>query len=349
MIHYMPFTYLSDRLIGRVVSAVGSIAVCQTVEALLPANMQHWIQKGAICPVYPVGLNPDQLLKAIDEFNHWGQIHEGRLAAMAGASLSDQSRHPLTDEQAPTRLRDLIRQYKNRPDDTRPDTQFRAALFLAMAQIYDEQQETVSGTLAGVQQMEMEMTSQLAGDLDSLPEPHSGVIPERVAADQDRGLQLTDQRIEAWAVLASGAEIAPHLYLTTSAAVFSALMERLPEAVRIDNWRLPFNKLDSQSVMIPGKGRFGVAVETMAAAADPLSVAMDSVMGDQNDDGVAVVTMAVLPGRKPSQVLEALARGDEAGRKPLQVLSDLAWGEAPGQMAAGEVCNTVFGHLAIGD
>jgi hypothetical protein len=348
MIHYMPFTYLSDLLIGRLASAVGSFSVCQTVEALLPAGMGTWIEKGVVQSIYADGLDSGRLTGAIDAFNQWGRIHEGRLAAMAGMYRSDHNNHSHADEHAPTRLSYLIRQYENQPDD-RPDLLFRAALFLAMAQIHDEQQDTVSGTLAGVQRMEMEMASQLTGDADPLPEPFSEAASHGAPTAWDRGLQLTGQRIAAWAALASRAEVAPHLYLTTSPAVFAALMERLPDAVRVGEWHLPLNRLDSQSAVIPGKGPLDAAVETMATTTDPLNLLMDLGAGDQNGDSPALMTLAILPGSKPHEVLEALARGEGTGSKPHEVLEALVQGDVPLRMMTGKVRNTLFAHLMIRD
>jgi hypothetical protein len=327
MIHYMPFTYMSDRLIGQVTSAVGPFSVCQLAESILPLDMRHWIQKGLVQPLFAGGLNTDQLQKVIAEFNQWGRIHEGRLTAMAGMFLSDQSQFPVLDEQAPTRISTLIRQYENRGADSRPDAVFRAALFLAMAQIYDEQQDEVSGTLTNVQDMEMEMVSQLAGDAAELPKALSATPSGWTGVDPDPGLQLTDQRISAWAVLACRLESAAHLYLTTSPAVFSALLDRWPEACQVIKWRVPFNRSGPESAATPEKSPLNGVIEALATTADPVNVAADQKAGEPSG---AVITICVLPGRKPHEALSGLA------------------GETvPPQMAADVIANTVFGHLAI--
>jgi len=330
MIHYMPFTYLSDGLIGQVASAIGPFSVCQLAESMQPANMRQWIQKGVVGPLCARGLDSDQLLKAIDAFNQWGSLHEGRLAAMAGMCLSDQSQHPGVDEHAPTRISTLIRQYENRGADSRSDAVFRAALFLAMAQINDEQQDEVSSTLAGVRSMEMEMVSQLAGDPAELPKALSAIPSGRTGIDPDRGLQLTDQRISAWAVLACRLETSAHLYLTTSRAVFGALLDRWPEAGQVAKWQVPFNRFGPESAAVLEKSPLDGVIETLATKADPLNVAVDQKESGPNGDTSAVMTICVLPGRKPHEALSGLA------------------GEtAPYQMAADGIANTVFGHLAI--
>lgn len=330
MIHYMPFTYMSDGLIGQVASAVGPFSVCQLAESMQPLDMRHWIQKGLVHPLFAVGLNTDQLHKAIAEFNQWGSIHEGRLAAMAGMCLSDQSQYPVLDEQAPTRISTLIRQYENRSADSRPDTMFRAALFLAMAQIYDAQQDEVSGTLANVQDMEMEMVSQLAGDPAELPKALSATPSGWTGVDPDPGLQLTDQRISAWAVLACRLETSAHLYLTTSRAVFSAMLDRWPEAGQVSKWQVPFKRFGPESAAPPEKSPLNGVIETMATTADPFNVDADQKAGEPSGNTAAVITICVLPGRKPHEALSGLA------------------GETvPPQMAADGIANTVFGHLAI--
>ena len=342
MIHYMPFTYLRQDLISRLAVAVGSFAVCQVSEALVPSTMKAWINKGTIVPQWAEGVNADQVLKAMDAFNQWGDVHQDRLAAMAGLSMDGGDRIPMVNESAPTRISNLIRHYKtyeNRDATAKSDPLFRAALFLAMAQRHDEDQDAVTGTLADVRRMEARMAAQLTGDLDTdLPGaliPDSGAGP---AGGSGRDNLWIDQRIVAWATMACRLTSPAHLYLTTSRAVSEALVAQLPAVVRLGQKQIDVGALDTPADSTTGVGNLGVLAEALATAPEPLDAtsAWETEAPGQgntspNPATSAWITFWALPGQHPQPVLAGLSG---------QASIDLP-------VAAPEIRNTVFGHLAF--
>jgi hypothetical protein len=348
MIQLMPFTYLSDRLIRRLASTIGPFGICGLGDALVPTHMRSWVRQEALAVLLPTGLNVDHVTAAIKELEQWGSLHEGHTAALASIFAANPSRSPLVDENAPTRIRSRIRRRDDGDSDRHAARLFQSALVLAVAQSYDEQQDAVINRLAIVDHMQSEMFARLtdepsnAADIAGL---HPG--PDGPAADPEPGLAFVDKRIEAWACVASRLPSAAHLYLTTSAAVYDGVLERLPDAVRLGQWHIgtdsavnfeATDRLTGQIGQVAKKPRWLSQIESLAEMEEPLGLSLDLDMNDQTAKGPAKLTLHLMPGLTPQVVLSRLAK---------DISTEHRMEARPVKGSGTGVRNTLFGYISF--
>ena len=222
----MPFTYLDDRYVRKLTGALGPVSVYGPAPGVMPAHLLARAQEGLVDLRYPrIKADADDLPRALKEYKSWVDLHRGDIAAMAAAFKSRQGQPPLVDETNPTAIGDQIRALGRQDQRQQEDPLFRAALFLAMAQEYDQQQDNVA--------MEQDMLSRLAGEASDRLEEGFGAVTStgKAVVPIDTGAFMTDRRLQSWAELATR-EDAPEpymLFVTPSPSVFENLLDRWPQ------------------------------------------------------------------------------------------------------------------------
>ncbi len=230
MICYLPFTYISERHLALLCQQLGPLTMYIPDETLVPDHMRAAAGEGDIDLRPLQTLAPGRLIAAIQAFKQWAHLHQGNLADVAGFFKAANGRFPMMDETNPSQIRTQIRRFEDSPAGEDVDPLFQAALFLAMAQEYDQQQESMRQGLGSVQTLEREMLGRLAGVSGADSGAGLDTTTSPPPADLETGGYMTAARLEAWAQLALQDADPPLVYLTDSPAVIDHLLNLFPEA-----------------------------------------------------------------------------------------------------------------------
>ena len=301
MICYLPFTYIPERCLSAICSALGPLTVYSPDQALVPDHMRTAADQGDIDLRPLQSPAPGGLIAAIQAFKAWADLHQGHLADVAGFFKASGDQFALMDETNPSRISTQIRNFEDPAAAKKgADPLFQAALFLSMAQDYDQQHELMRQGLGTVQTMEREMLARLSGDMDA--GTGSGLNPalSRPPVDLEPGGYMTAARLEAWAQLALEDANPPLVFLTGSPAVMDHLLNLFPAA----------QKVAHLGIMAPGAGGSPCIGERRdglrrLAAAWPRP---DKLPGFDSgvEDGSAGLTLYVLAGIAPRTMLQRL-------------------------------------------
>jgi hypothetical protein len=300
MICYMPFTYMDDPYMRKLTNALGPVSLFGSSPELMPSHMLAWAQKGMLDLRYPQGVHAGHLPRALQEFKVWADLHQGDIADMAGFFKSRQGQPPLVDETNPSSIGDQIRKFGQQVSPEPADSIFRAALFLAMAQDYDQQHDAVTQDLGAVMAMEQGMLARLAGDAQDRPDGF-GVVPEvgNSAGAFDTGAFMTARRVQAWAELAcrDGRPEPFTFFVTASPAVLDYLLDQFAQAQ--GPWRA---KLDIEGSGTDDSNRKVLkALEALASAEDPTDWSPDYSQDRSAGTNTADLVIYTLTGISPHQ------------------------------------------------
>ncbi len=315
MICYMPYTYIEDQYIHKLTRALGPVSVYFPTPADIPDHMLAWARKEMLDPRCPQGIQADQLCRAINEFKAWADLHQGKIADMAAFFKSRKGRPPMRDETSPTSIGDQIRKFGQPGPQESGDPIFQAALFLAMAQEYDQQLDAVAQDLGAVTAMEQEMLSRLTGVVQ---DPGDGIRPARDAGNSagefDSGAFMTAQRVQAWSELACR-DIRPQpyiLFVTPSPAVLDYLLDQFAHVqgpLKIDP------DLDADGVCDSNPKVMG-ALNALAFAEDPAARPPDDRHDRPSGTNSADLVLYALPGLSPHYFPYRLVGADSLAEPP---------------------------------
>lgn len=231
MICYLPFTHISDSTTRSLVNALGTVTVYLPAENLATEHMRHWAQKGVLDLRPSSSVDGKKLMSAVREFKDWATLHQGNISDLAPYFKTNQGQPPLVSDTDPTQISSQIRNFAKFTAKDTTDSVFRAALFMAMAQEYDQHQDDVDQGLGAIQDKERVMFAKLDGT-DGLSD--AGLIQGngflRSSDGFEPGIHMTSLRIESWAELVRGEKPAASLFVTTSPAIYENMLDALPDA-----------------------------------------------------------------------------------------------------------------------
>jgi len=298
MICFMPFTYVDDRYLRKLTNTLGSVSVFGPTPELLPGHMLAWAQKGMLDLRYPQGVHAGHLTQALREFKVWADVHQGDIADMAGFFKSQHGQPPLVDETNPSSIGDQVRKFGKQVLSEPADPIFRAGLFLAMAQEYDQQHDAVAQDLGTVMAMEQVMLARLAGEAQDQQEglgeaPSAG----NSAGAFDTGAFMTARRVQAWAELACR-DRKPEpftFFVTASPAVLDHLLDQFEQV------RGPLRvQLDSEGTGTDDSNRKVLKdLEALASAEDPTVWSPDHPQDRRAGTNTADLVIYTLAGIAP--------------------------------------------------
>jgi hypothetical protein len=233
MISYMPYTVLEECQLKMLSDTLGTLTVYSPADAIVPSHMRSWQQQGKLDIRHPEGVDPEQLLIAIENYKSWADLHQGNIGDMAGFFRSQQGRIPMMDDTNPTQIGHQIRHYGEPAAQASTDPLFSAALFLSMAQEYDLHQYGMEKDMDAVHEMEQQMLRQLSGDAHNVETDMPVVMPPLPSSvPQSVGdPYMTTQRVQAWSRTALTDTQAPMLFLTLSKAVVDHIHDLFPDAL----------------------------------------------------------------------------------------------------------------------
>jgi hypothetical protein len=222
MICYMPFTYIEGPFLDKLTKALGPVTIYCPGAGMVSEDILSAVHERKLDLRSEHGVQVDHLAQAIQEFKDWADLHGGDIADLAGLSKSLQGRPPLMDDTNPTSIGHQIRHYGEQNMGETTDPVFQAALFLSMAQQYDQQLVAASRDLGEVLAKEQTMLARLAGVTDDL---NDGDGAASLSSDSvklsDTGAFMTAKRVQSWAELVCRDQ-GPRsflLYITSSPAV----------------------------------------------------------------------------------------------------------------------------------
>lgn len=316
MICFMPYTILEERLFTMLNQTFGKFTVYCPADAIVPDQMRSWEQQGKLNIRCPNGVNAGRLIMAIQNYKAWADLHQGRIGDIAGFLKTQEGRIPMMDDTNPTQIGHQIRHYGESTANETVDPLFMAALFLSMAQEYDEHHQSMIRDMDAVFALEQQMLKQLSGDLqdvnvDGLIEKRAGALPDHQAIDP----YMTSQRVQAWCRLVFADAQAPLLYLTPSKAAAEHMLDIFPVAVEIGNKIL--DGTSNQSRLSPSQIR--ETLENLAFDADPQPLEFDPEIRNSLSENGVQLTLYCLPRVSSFAFLTRLAvqepSADEVVRK----------------------------------
>lgn len=302
MICYLPFTYISERHLAALCRQLGPITMYIPDETLVPDHMRAAAQAGDIDLRPLQALPPGRLISAIQAFKQWADLHQGNLADVAGFFKAADGRFPMMDETNPSQISTRIRRFEDSPAGEDVAPLFQAALFLAMAQEYDQQQESMRRGLGSVQTLEREMLARLAGDSGADSGTDLDTTPSRPPADLETGGYMTEARVEAWAQLALQDADPPLVYLTGSPAVIDHLLNLFPEAEKAVHLGISAQDTDSHPSVLQRRDALKCLCDGMTPQPN-LPEGFEFVP----EDGSAGLTFFLLKGISPRVMLQRLS------------------------------------------
>lgn len=280
MICYLPFSHIPENPFVHLARALGPLTVYLPAKALMPKDLHAWLEKEWVELKTPSDLDENQLLGQLEAFKSWAQLHDGHIADMVSFFNAGQGRPPMMDETAPSQIMTQLRHWGEDTADKNDDEVIQAALFLLLAQMYDQYQDNLGADLAAVAGMEQEMYATIgggAGQLEGMGSeaPGSGTYPN----EEDVGGHMTAKRLQAWARIAFLEDHGLKVYVTTSTAVFEYLAGLTDEMVRLATWRL--NRQNDLSEL---KAQRREALASIGSAANIHEIQLDQALCGQVGD-----------------------------------------------------------------
>lgn len=239
MICFLPFSHIPENPFVSLVRELGPLTIYLPAKALIPDRLKRWHEKGEVELHTPPDLDEPQLLGRLDAIKAWAQLHDGHISEMVHFFNTGQGRPPMIDETAPSQIVTQLRHLGEDTADTEVGELVQAALFLSLAQIYDQYQDKLGTELAAVAGMEQEMYTTIGGGADQFEGMGAGASGSGgFSHAEDLGGHMTAKRIQAWARIAFLHDHGLKAYVTSSAAVFEYLADLTDERVDLATWHL---------------------------------------------------------------------------------------------------------------
>jgi hypothetical protein len=318
MICYMPFTHIEGPFLDKITKAVGPVTIYCPGAGMVSDDMLSAVRERKLDLRSEHGVRADHLAQAVQEFKDWADLHGGAIADLAGLSKSLRGRPPLMDDTNPTSIGHQVRHFGEQNVGETTDPVFQAALFLSMAQQYDQQLAAVSRDLGEVLTMEQKMLARLAGGTDGV---NSGAMAASIASDSaelsDTGAFMTAKRVQSWAELVCRDE-GPRsflLYITSSPAVLDYTLN-LFEHVH-----------GPQCTSLEAANE---VLNALGAAQDPAAVSMDQFQDCPSGANATNLMIYALEGISPTDFPSHLSltgnrigQGAHTGQGPINTIIGL--------------------------
>lgn len=333
MIQFMPFTYLSETLVDRLTAALGPLAVWQPLAAMVPAHLRAMVEQGRLHVRLPAEVDPVQLDQAVQAFNQWADLHQGKRGDLTAVFRAGQVPAVWSREADAHQIRDQIRR---RGDTASPEVNsalFQAALFLCLAHAYDQQQDALTRELGSVRRLEEQFGHILGEPDDRDTSLGPAVSPSGEENGADRGLFMPERRLHSWARLAETQIDPDRVYVTTSGAVWAHLLELFPDALPVfDDGSGPVNP-EARSMASFSSDERVATLTALTRAEDPRTVAMERCGAGKVGEGDVALTLRVLVGCSPPRLFARILEEAhvDGGR----------------EQAVRHAPNTVIGYLRI--
>jgi hypothetical protein len=314
MIYFMPFTHISTQQVSELAQVLDKLAVLQPVSGLTAEMMRSWQHRGFLELRRPAELDEKHLNRVLSDFKQWSDNHKPGIGHLSGYFKTSAKKTAMLDETAPNQIRTQIQRFERNPSRSENDWFLQAALFLAMAQQYDANQDGITQELGSILEMEKQMVAQLAGQTDDLRQALSSSrsMVYSSTAIKDPGTYMTQERVHSWACLALSDPGPIHALVTTSAAVWEYLRDTLPEPTVLFNRQIEPEPDASQSPLSELKQQVCRTFEDIAFSNDPAGVCVDALSRISVRGGLRKIVIYTLAKCPLVRTLSSLAQSSSA-------------------------------------
>ncbi len=308
MIYYTPFTHISDQHAFELSQVVDRLAVIQPAPELTANDMHSWQQRGFLELRKPSGLDENRLTRVMADFKVWSEGYKRGLGDLSGYFKTAQKRTAMLDDTAPSQIRTQIQRYQQAEAEPEEEWFMKAAVFLAMAQEYDANQDSITRELASILKMEKEMVAKLSGresdELEVLPTSRSLEYSSTIT--KDPGTYMTRERVRSWSVMALADDGPIHALVTTSPAAWEYMRDILPEPTVLFN--CDFLSDSDTGETGASVQQIGRAFENMAFNREPATVYQDAFKGIKITGGLQRLKVYVLADCSLAKTLTNLSQ-----------------------------------------
>ncbi|MBU4316828.1 MAG: hypothetical protein KKF30_06090 [Proteobacteria bacterium] len=222
---YFPLTYLSQKAARKAASCFSNTVVFQALKSSTEPKSFEGLET-----VAPVSGDEESLLKAIQSYKSWAELHQGESLVNLKARMDE---IPFYSDQSISKIKTDIQKRSRHlsepdPKETKTPEQalFTARLFLAMAHEHDASKDQIQNDLEGLGTLENKLFHELKGETEDFDEglKFAQAIKSPMSADPAEDY-LVKQRISAWARLALADSRRPFVYITTSRTALDSLAD----------------------------------------------------------------------------------------------------------------------------
>lgn len=302
MINYLPFTYLPEALGARLTAVFGTLAVCRPLGRLVPDHMRREADKGNLLLRSPEEIDERRLEKAFQAFTTWADLHHGKIGDLTNFFRTDQWHGNRRHEAGANLIRTQIHRWDDGSPETADDPLFEAALFLSLAHIYDQQQDAVDRDLGSVRALEETFGHILEGG-DAHKVSMGPDLPSMADGAMDRGLYMTERRIQSWARLADRLTGTDEVFVTTSRAVWDYMLEVSPDAREVLYQGFAGVERDSAKSALPSPEHLEQLFSNVLRAKDPGKIVVNGTADKPGAGAGLRLTLYMLPECPPHKLL----------------------------------------------
>lgn len=310
MIYYMPFTHITDTHASELVRVMDKLTVLQPVSSLTSEHMRAWQDRNFIELRKPANIDENRLNRVLADYRQWSDDHKRSIGDLAGYFKVARNQAPMLDETAPNQIRTQIMRYPQSMDQPADTSVFQSAIFLAMAQEYDANQDSITRELESVRNMEIEMVSKLSGrehnPKGALSLSQSGALGSTVM--KDPGTYMTHERIRSWACMALADTERVQALLTTSPAVWEQLRDTLPEPSVLLNCEIGSEHDPVEGSSAESRQKVLRTLKDIAFSNNPADVCMDAFSQLRVHSGLRRLTLYTLVGYPLAHTLADFAQ-----------------------------------------
>ncbi|MGD8344720.1 MAG: hypothetical protein PVI38_05400 [Desulfobacterales bacterium] len=220
---YFPFTYVPQWVAEIFAAGFRHFYVYQPSGKDLPAEMQTWVEKGAINVCVPVSAEDKRFAEVVRAFQQFARLHTDVKDFKSAAFWNQQGAIPFFDETSASQIVADLK--KGQQPDTRlthPEALLRARVFLEFAQEFDRQNAELQRKLEDTHRRSEELIKNLSGQKDN--EPASTRLTTDIKLD-DAGDYMPQDRLQAWIRLFLEKPIDSGFLVTSSSTIFDSLVE----------------------------------------------------------------------------------------------------------------------------
>lgn len=319
MICYFPLTHITDSHVKLLAEVLGPVTVNLPAGSMVTQQVDAWAQAGLLELKTPSGLDESSLLRAVQEFKNWADMHGRKLSDIAEFYRQSQGHPPMMDENAPSQISTQIKHFNAAETPESPNRLYQSALFMALAHEYDLHQEAAAAQLGSVVAMEADLFAKISGDAEDAA-IGSPVRPSTTdtTAPYVPGIHMGARRLQTWACLAEQDAVADCTYVTTSSEIFGLLLERFPENREILCWHLSDNDRHASI-----KQQRRSALDELARANEPLAILTEAQLDGRADSVSVKLKLHLLPGVSPRTLLNTFSKREK--QTLTQATNDTPW------------------------
>ncbi len=295
---YFPFTYVPEWVAQAMAACFQRFIVYQPSGRKIPDEMRPWVDANVMEVRVPAQTDDQALEKVVKDFRSFASLHDDSKNLKTAALLGQQYAIPFFSETSASRIvSDLKKDGSSDSAEAGSDPLFCARVFLGFAQDFDRQRDELNQGLGVHDQRSYELLENLKGEkeIDS-----ASILLAAGSKLDDPAEYMTMSRLQAWNLLFQKDPVGSGLFVTSSRAVFNALIAKQPATEKIiQSWGLPAFEI-KDNALNPWRNHFlkhlNQLVETRWSASKDIGVDLPLKSGGAKN---VTLTLYLVPGQIP--------------------------------------------------